>query len=112
MEASDSTALRIIELRAQYPNMLQSDIARKVGCSRSYVSLLLSPRPAKPRPKSRINPMLKTGEAALYLNVHPNTLRRWDDRITHYRIGGRGDRRYRKDDLDIVLRTCKGEGAP
>lgn len=49
--------------------------------------------------------MLTVGEACRILYVHCNTLRRWTERglITAYRIGPRGDRRYRREDVDALL---------
>ena len=51
------------------------------------------------------NPMLTTGEACKILYVHCNTLRRWTERglIAAYRVGPRGDRRYRREDVDALL---------
>ena len=45
--------------------------------------------------------MLTTGEASKILGVHSNTLRRWNNQgiITAYRIGPRGDRRFRREDV-------------
>ena len=53
----------------------------------------------------RISNMLTTGEVARLLNVHPGTVRRWSDRkvIKAYRIGPRGERRYRRDDIAVSL---------
>jgi excisionase family DNA binding protein len=49
--------------------------------------------------------MLTIGEACQILYVHCNTLRRWTERglITAYRIGPRGDRRYRREDVHALL---------
>ena len=44
-------------------------------------------------------------EAARFLGVHPNTLRRWSDLglLQSYRIGVAGHRRYRLRDLEAYL---------
>ncbi len=49
--------------------------------------------------------MLKTGEVADLLNVHINTVRRWSNRgiIRAYRIGPRGDRRFRRQEVTSIL---------
>ena len=45
--------------------------------------------------------MLRVGEAAQFLHVHPNTLRKWSScgLVPSYRIGSRGDRRFSVSDL-------------
>ena len=47
--------------------------------------------------------------AAQLLYVHPNTLRRWSDQglITTYRFGPRGDRRFKREDIDKFLRASR-----
>ena len=49
--------------------------------------------------------MLTASELAQLLNVHINTVRRWDNRgiLKAYRIGPRGDRRFNKEDIDSFL---------
>ena len=51
---------------------------------------------------SAIDPMLTTSEVARILNVHINTIRRWSNQgiLKAYRIGSRGDRRFKKADID------------
>lgn len=50
--------------------------------------------------------MLTTGEVARILNVHPSTVRRWNNRklLKGYRIGPRAERRYRREDIELFLR--------
>jgi excisionase family DNA binding protein len=50
--------------------------------------------------------LLRIREAAEVLGVNPETLRRWDrqGRFKAIRIGKRGDRRYRKDDIEKFLK--------
>lgn len=51
--------------------------------------------------------MLRVGEAAKVLHVHPNTLRKWSSSglIPSYRIGSRRDRRFLLEDLLGYLRS-------
>jgi excisionase family DNA binding protein len=44
-------------------------------------------------------------EAARILHVHDNTLRRWSKRgmVRTYRVNSRGDRRFRREDIDQFL---------
>ncbi|MDO9332919.1 MAG: helix-turn-helix domain-containing protein [Dehalococcoidales bacterium] len=54
---------------------------------------------------------LRTGQAARFLSVHNNTLRRWSDQglLQPYRLGSRGDRRFRLDDLERFLKSQGGD---
>jgi excisionase family DNA binding protein len=53
--------------------------------------------------------LLKLSEAAELLNVHPNTLRQWDKKgiLKAVRFGQRGDRRYKKEDIEKFINTQK-----
>jgi excisionase family DNA binding protein len=72
---------------------------------------------ANPR---RIEPMLTTSDVARLLNVHINTVRRWSNQgaLKTYRIGARGDRRFRREDIANFLSaetngdTVREEEAP
>jgi excisionase family DNA binding protein len=46
--------------------------------------------------------MLTTSDVARLLSVHINTVRRWSNQriLKSYRIGSRGDRRFKKEDID------------
>jgi excisionase family DNA binding protein len=85
-----------------------SEIGRMFGISKQRACFLFhsklttgqkvrSPDDSKPR-----EPLLLTSaEAARCLGVHANTIRRWNDAglIGSYRIGDRGDRRFRIEDV-------------
>jgi len=49
--------------------------------------------------------MLTVREVSQILHVHSNTLRRWSDLgiIKAYRIGPRGDRRFKHEDINLLL---------
>jgi len=49
--------------------------------------------------------MLKPKEVAAWLGVHVNTVKRMGERgeLPFYRIGRRGDRRYRPEDVEEYL---------
>jgi len=53
--------------------------------------------------------MLTAREVAILLNVHINTVRRWGNRglLRTYRIGSRGDRRFRREDIDGFLQESQ-----
>lgn len=52
-----------------------------------------------------IDAMLTTSDVARLLNVHMNTVRRWSNQgiLRSYRIGSRGDRRFREEDIANFL---------
>ncbi len=55
--------------------------------------------------------MLTVREVSQILHVHSNTLRRWSDQgiIKAYRIGPRGDRRFKQEDIaQLLLEESKG----
>ena len=49
--------------------------------------------------------MLTVSEVAQLLHIHPNTLRRWSNegRLNAFRITPRGDRRFKKQEVDRFL---------
>ncbi len=49
--------------------------------------------------------LLTVGQVARLLHMHPNTVRRWSNKgiLESYRICDRGDRRFRKEDIDLLL---------
>ena len=58
--------------------------------------------------KQQLSELLTLSEASQILKVHPNTLRKWDKKgiLKAVRFGQRGDRRYRKEDIENL--TDKG----
>jgi excisionase family DNA binding protein len=58
---------------------------------------------------NEMDKMLTITELSQLLNVHINTIRRWSNQgiIKTYRIGPRGDRRFRQDDVTHFLSGTK-----
>ena len=54
---------------------------------------------------NQMSKMLTVREVSQLLHVHGNTLRRWSDQgiIKSFRIGPRGDRRFRAEDIAVLL---------
>lgn len=49
--------------------------------------------------------VLTVRQVARLLNIHINTVRRWSNQgiLKAYRIGPRGDRRFKREDIAILL---------
>ncbi|HEY98598.1 MAG TPA: helix-turn-helix domain-containing protein [Dehalococcoidia bacterium] len=59
------------------------------------------PRRKKDEEKDKFSTLLSTGEVAAIFEVHPNTVRRWSEegKLTAEKIGPRGDRMFRREDV-------------
>ena len=57
-------------------------------------------------------PLLTVREVARLLNIHVNTVRRWGDQgiLRAYRITSRGDRRFKREDIDSFLAELNNNG--
>lgn len=58
--------------------------------------------------------VLTVSEAAAMLNAHPNSVRRWADMglLPSFRIGLRGDRRFRVEDIAYLVDSWKRTEMP
>lgn len=56
--------------------------------------------------KIELPQLLTIQQVAKMLNVHSETLRRWDKngRLKAIRVGSRGDRHYRKEDIEKLIK--------
>ena len=54
--------------------------------------------------------MLNVKQVARLLNIHINTVRRWSNQgiLKAYRFGSRGDRRFKQEDIDLLLQEQMG----
>lgn len=59
-----------------------------------------------PKSKDELPKLLTIRQAAEVLNVHIETLRRWDTsgKLKAIRINKRGDRRYKPEDLEKLMK--------
>jgi diguanylate cyclase (GGDEF)-like protein/excisionase family DNA binding protein len=62
---------------------------------------------------SRPDALISVAQAAALLGVHPNTVRAWTEsgRLTAWRINPRGDRRYRRADVERLLAEGAADAA-
>ena len=53
--------------------------------------------------------LLGVTAVAKILSVHPNTLRMWGNQglLPMYRVGSRGDRRFKLGDVETFVRGCR-----
>ena len=56
--------------------------------------------------------MLTVRDVSQILNIHVNTVRRWADQgiLRAYRITNRGDRRFKREDIDHFLDELNNNG--
>lgn len=57
--------------------------------------------------------LLTISEVAKQLHVHRNTVRTWANQglLPTYRVGPRGDRRFKKRDVELFVRRCREVGS-
>ena len=88
-----------------------AEIGRRLGMSRERARQIVEGKPAQPKQKPALDleAMLTTGDVARVLNLHINTVRRWSNQgiLKTYRIGLRGDRRFRREDVDGLLKEAE-----
>jgi len=94
----------VVKLRQA--DLTYAEIGRRLGISREGVRQLAKPKPTPKKPDLDSKVMLRSGEVAQLLGVHANTVRRWNKEgiLKSYRIGFRGDRRFRREDIDSFLK--------
>lgn len=84
-----------------------AEIGRRWGISKQRARVIVK---GKPRRLDKLGldskVMLATRDVARLLGIHANTVRRWSEKgiLTGYRICGRGDRRFRREDIDRFLK--------
>lgn len=85
-------------------------IGRKLGISAERVRQILNGRKNMRKERSvGIDIPLSTGDVALLLNIHTNTVRRWSRSgiLKTYRVGPRGDRRFMPKDVQMLFHKSK-----
>jgi len=102
---------RLFTLRNQ--GLTYQEIGQTLGLSKQRIAEMLAPNrrmksvSVKGSESASPHGLLSSSDAAKFLGVHPNTVRRWsnDGTIHADRIGKRPDRKFRKTDLEKFLET-------
>jgi len=81
-------------------------IGGRLGISGERVRQIFKGKTTPEKPDLRSKLMLTAGEVASLLGVHINTVRRWGDKgiLKVYRVGPRGDRKFRQQEVDAFLK--------
>ena len=110
--ATNSRRDEIVELRKA--GLSYAKIGRRLGLSRERVRQILKGKPISEKPAFGSKVMLRAGDVARLLGVHINTVRRWGGKgiLKAYRVGPRGDRRFRREDIDAFLNEEKNAELP
>ncbi len=92
-------------VRLREAGLTYTEIGHRFGVTKERARQIIKGNPQQSVPK-RAKVMLRISDVAQLLGLHPNTVRRWSDRgmLRVYRIGSRGDRRYRREDVDGFLK--------
>ena len=93
-------------IRLKQEGLSNTRISVALGISRQRVGQIVKAGGLSRRAVSSPEALLSTAQVARLLNVHINTVRRWSNRkmLPSYRIGTRGDRRFRWVDIQRLLR--------
>jgi excisionase family DNA binding protein len=102
-EAENVNASRRDEVvKSKNAGLSYAEIGRRLGISRERARQIVKGKPKPQKPAG----MLTTSDVARHLGLHPNTVRRWSKEgiLKSYRISPRGDRRFRQEDVDALLK--------
>lgn len=80
--------------------------------SKERVRQILKGIPKPPKRNLDSTGMLTGSDVAYLLGIHINTVRRWGNRgiLKAYRIGSRGDRRFKREDIYKLLQESQKGG--
>ena len=104
-ELNNSRREEVTSLRKA--GLTYAEIGRKLGLTRERIRQIVKGGTTARKKATYNDPdaLLTTAQAAELLNVHVNTVRRWSNKgiLETYRIGPRGDRRFRRQYVDKLL---------
>lgn len=94
-------------VRLRDAGLSYAEIGRRLDMSGERArQILVGNRKSQKKPGLNLRAMLTTGDVAQLLGLHVNTVRRWRSEgiLKSYRIGPRGDRRFRREDIDSFIK--------
>jgi len=84
-----------------------AEIGHRLGLTKERIRQIVKGKTTAKKKVTRNDPdtLLTAAQVADLLNIHVNTVRRWSNKgiLETYRIGPRGDRRFRRQDVDKLL---------
>ena len=100
----DSRRGEIVKLRKT--GLSYAKIGGTLDISHEQVRQIFKGKPVPEKPSLRSKAILRAGEVASLVGVHVNTVRRWSNTglLKAYRVGPRGDRRFRREEVDAFLK--------
>ena len=102
---SSSRREQVINLRKA--GLTYAEIGHRLGLTKERIRQIVTGKAPVRKKATRNDPdaLLTAAQAAEHLNVHVNTIRRWSNKgiLQTDRIGSRGDRRFRRRDIDNFL---------
>jgi len=92
-------------LKLRHAGLTYQQIGERFGISRERVRQILRVKLQRERPSLKSKIMLTVGDVSQLLGIHANTVRRWCQAgaFRGYRLGSRGDRRFRRQDIEAFL---------
>jgi len=103
-----TTSMRDEIVKLRESGLTYAQIGHTLGISKTRVRQIYKPKPPPHKPDLQSRVMLTVSDVAQLLGLHPNTVRQWNQKgmLKSYRIGPRGDRRFRLEDVDDLLREA------
>lgn len=98
---------RVEAISLRRAGLSYAEIGRRFGITKQRAEQIVKGEPDKPDLDSKV--MLTVTDVAHLLGIHINTVRRWSNQgiLGTYRISSRGDRRFRREDIDNFLELMK-----
>ena len=92
-------------LKLREAGLTYEQIGERFGICKERVRQILKGQPSPHKPALDAKVMLNVSDVSQLLGIHVNTVRRWCQKgvLTAYRLGARGDRRFRREDIDNFL---------